>query len=383
VLGGAGCGEEANPETIVVGPGGHATITSAMDAASDGDTVLIGTGEYAETMKVDAGISITADGGPVLIDGDCSRANGILIGSDGVSIRGIGVRNTTEAAVRINASDDVSLDRMVITDYNCDGGEEQFEAGIASWEGGARLRVTNSEIVRRSDGSEPRGYGNGIWVKNDDENSGGGHYIAGNHITGGFDGIGGEPEDEAYGGFYRDAVIEKNTIRDCWDDGIQVEGGASDVVVRENDIAGCGSGVALAPFQGGPLVIERNQVHDLVTGVHDLQAAFKLGDGASGEVHFTDNVVMTKGDGFKQTNAGSVGTVVSRGNVISVSGRVMELGEVPTESDFDVDCLWSTASDRFIVWNGDEYQGLSDFQGGTGQEQDGTESPDCKPPAEN
>jgi len=370
---------DGNPTIVTVGSGGYSTISAAVSAATPGDIVRVEPGVYRE--QVDIGIPIKLEAsteGAVWVDGGCSNANGIRISSSDVSIVGIGVRKTNEAGIRIDGGDDVTIDSVVIQDYNCDEGQDQFEAGVALWEGGARLRVTNSTIIRRVElGGNDRGFGNGIWVKNVGGNSGGGHYIAGNTIIGGYDGIGGEPEDVVYGGFYRDSIIERNTIGACWDDGIQVEGGNINVAVRENKITGCGVGVAFAPTLQGPLHIERNEIRDLVPGFYEQQSAFKMGDHSSGQVFITGNVIVTDGDGFKQSNDGSVGTIISRGNIVRVSRRVIEVGIIPSNSDFDEDCFWSTDPNRFIIWNGTDYQTLAEFQDGTGQEPNGVESPDC------
>lgn len=370
---------DGSPTIVTVGPGSYPTISAAVAAATPGDVVRIGSGVYREQVDVSIPLSIeAAESGTVWVDGECNRQNGFRVSASNVSISGVGVRSVNEAGIRIDGADDVSIDNVTVQDYNCDDGQDQFEAGVAVWDGGARLRVTNSTIIRRVNlGGGDRGFGNGIWVKNVGQGSGGGHYIAGNTIIGGYDGIGGEPEDASYGSFYRDTVIERNVIRACWDDGIQVEGGTIEVVVRDNKITGCGVGIGLAPTKQGPLYIERNEIRDLVPGFYGQQAAFKLGDYSSGQVYITDNVVVTPGDGFKQTNAGSVGTITARRNIVSVSRRVIEMGNIPAAASFDEDCLWSTDPNRFIIWEGDDYQSLAEFQNGTGQEPNGTESQDC------
>ena len=370
---------DGNPTILTVGTGNYPTISAAVSAATTGDIVRVQPGVYAEQVNIGTPITLEASGsGPVWVDGGCNRLNGIRISASDVSVVGIGVRKTNEAGIRIDGGDDVTIDGVTIQDYNCDDGQDQFEAGVAMWEGGARLRVTNSTIIRRvALNGNDRGFGNGIWVKNVGQNSGGGHYIADNTIKGGYDGIGGEPEDVIYGGFYRNTVIERNGIDACWDDGIQVEGGNINVAVRDNQITGCGIGIALAPSLQGPLTIERNVIRDLVPGFYDQQSAFKLGDYSAGEIHFSDNVVITDGDGFKQSNDGSVGTITSRRNIISVSRRVIEIGIIPAASDFDEDCFWSSDPNRFIIWNGDDYQTLAEFRSGTGQEASGVESSDC------
>lgn len=364
-----------------VGLGGHATISAAVNAASSGDTILVAPGVYQEMVTVDTPVSIQAIAGGVWIDGGCNRENGLLVHANNVTIRGLGVRKTDESGIRIDGANDVTVDDVTVQDYNCDDSDDQFEAGIAVWEG-ARLTVTDSTITRRSAlNGGPKGFGNGIWIKNTSQNGGGGHYIADNIITGGFDGIGGEPEDSVSGGFYRDSVIERNQISDCWDDGIQVEGGNINVAVRDNTIYRCSVGVAMAPTLTGPLYVERNQIRDLQIGYYDAQFAFKLGDGSKGTIFITENVVVSDGDGFKETNGGGVGKITSRRNIILVDRKVIEIGSISnTASSFDQDCLWTTDPNRFISWRQTEYPDLATFQNSTGQESNGIEGPDCDLP---
>ncbi|HEX9966181.1 MAG TPA: hypothetical protein VGB04_14480, partial [Allosphingosinicella sp.] len=81
------------PSTLQVGPGGFATIQAAVDAAKDGDTIVIAAGTYAENVNVNKdlallgpnqGIAGTAErGAEAVIDGM------VTISADGVTIDGL------------------------------------------------------------------------------------------------------------------------------------------------------------------------------------------------------------------------------------------------------------------------------------------------------
>src|SRR4030042_1062091 len=170
-----------------------------------------------------------------------------------------------------------------------------------------------------------------LWFKSNENNpSGGGHYIAGNTIIGGWDGIGGEEEGSAHGTFHRNTIVENNTIQDTWDDCIQSEGGDQNVRIRSNDLSGCGPG--------------------------------------------------REDDAIPQTNE-NLTPILSRRNVFHVSRYVFTLGypSVPAGMDFDEDCIWST-NENIIKWGSDYYTRRASFQAATGQEENGREGQDCSSP---
>jgi hypothetical protein len=218
--------------------------------------------------------------------------------------------------------------------------------------------------------------------------SGGGHYIAGNTIIGGWDGIGGEEEGSAHGTFDRDTVVENNTIRDCWDDGIQSEGGDQDVHLRNNDISGCGTGIAFAAPVTGPLYIEQNHIHDLSLGLYENLFCFKVGNDGGGTTYLTENICDVDSpaeaaqgegaDGIHQTDEG-LSPIVSRRNIFQASAYVFILVEspLPAGTSFDEDCVSTTDPERFIKWSGGVYYtSLAELQA-VGQETNGRETTDC------
>lgn len=375
------------PARIVsVGPGGDvSSIGEGIEAAGAGGVVEVNAGVYDEFVRITRAVTIRpAADGDVWIDRDCADGAAIqVLSGTGVTIRGIGVRNTGGAGVLVGDSgneappDHVTLDGLTIENFNCTDAEFQANAGIAVWQAACCQTITNNTITYRTSG-EPRGHGNGIWFKSTDEDpSGGGHYIAGNTITGGWDGIGGEAEGDQHGSFDRSTVIENNTVVDCWDDGIQSEGGNDRVRVTGNVISGCGTGIAFAPTLTGPLYITRNVIRDLQTGLYDNLFCFKTGHDEPGEVFLTKNVCDSEGDGLMQTNDG-LPTIVSRDNCFRVSRYVIQLSSaVPAGSSFDGDTMWTNDRERFVAWGGDEFENLAGMRTATGQETSGSETPDC------
>jgi len=307
------------------------------------------------------------EGGP--IDVDCGANNNVQINADNVTLRNLTLSNANEAAIKVGAFKGLTIENVSIKGFNCANGSGQYRAGVACW-GCTALTVRDSTI------ETGKTYGNGIWVKNYSLSTGGGHVIEGNTISGGWDGIGGEPEDSVYGGVYRDTLIEGNTIAHCHDDGIQVEGGNVNVTVRGNRVEDCGIGVAFAPNISGPLYLERNTIRNLRVGDYGQQACYKVGDGGKGIAYITGDICITKGDGVKQTNSG-LNPFVTQGNCWVVSRYVIELTTTAAAgTSFEGDTLWTSDPDRFVKWNNTRYGSLPSFQK-TGQETTGVQSPTC------
>ncbi|HXG41172.1 MAG TPA: right-handed parallel beta-helix repeat-containing protein [Dehalococcoidia bacterium] len=378
---------EAQPTQVggalVVGSGGFATVRQAVAAASPGQTIRIRAGTYRESVVIDKPLTLEAYGdGPVWLDGGCSAQAIVTVRSSDVTLRGLGLKRSAGAGVSIESgAARVTVENSTIQDFNCGNAQEANRAGIAAWYPGRGIRLVGNTVRYRAElPGGPRGGGNGIWFKSDSSRpSGGGHYIARNTVIGGWDGLGGEPEGDPRGSFDRDTIIENNVVRDCGDDGIQVEGGGQNVRVMGNDIAGCGTGIAFAAPMSGPLYVERNYIHDLVAGPQGNLFCYKVGNRTSATVYLTENrcLVGPGADGLKQTNSG-LGPVVSRRNVYHTSRYVFELGDrPPAGSSFDYDCLYTSDSSRFIKWGGTRYSDLRSFQRGTGQEPNGRQTADC------
>lgn len=364
----------------------YSTIGSALVASAAGDTILVHAGTYPEKVTIvgKTGLTIQSAGdGPSWIDGGCVRANGIEINGNDVTIRGLGIKKTTAAAILIgyNAPNTnnarATIEGNTLQDYNCTGAGTQNSAGIAAWYAGGGHRIVGNTITRRVEvAGAQAGQGNGIWVKNNSGSiSGGGYLIAGNVITGGYDGIGGETEGDTRGAFDRDSIIERNTIRNCADDGIQIDGGGMNVVVQDNVIEECGSGVSFAAVLTGPATVRRNTISSSTRGYYGTVICFKIGRASTAFVYVENNVCRADGSaygpniakGMQQTNAG-MGGIIATGNRYTVSGYVYELGTPLAGSRLDDACLESSDPTRFVKWAGVVYTTLASFQAATGQE---------------
>jgi hypothetical protein len=365
------------------------TIGEAVAAADDGATVLVHAGTYAEQVEITRPLRLEGFGdGAAIVDGGCERENAIRIptGSQ-ITLSGMQVRNTMGAAIKIGDGPDdlprpshLLIEGMYITDFNCNEVETQALAGIAVWYPQCCVEIRDNVVRYRSEG-DAHGKGDGIWFKSNSERPGdGGHTIDGNVISGGWDGIGGENEDDPHGTLDHDSVVSNNRIRDCWDDGIQIEGGNANVAIRDNYVTRCGTGIAFAPTLVGPLYVERNVIRDMRVGLYENQFCFKVGNAGDGITYLNDNICETEGDGISQTNSG-IAPIVSRGNCFRVTRYVWEIAD-GARMDFDKDTLWSSSTDYFLEWSGEKYASLQEFQTSTGQESAGLESPECPTPTQ-
>lgn len=369
----------------VIVPDQFSTINAAIAASAPGGTVLVKAGTYAERVGIDKnGLTVKAFGnGPVWIDHSCNSSiglEGIRIVSNDVTIDGIGIRNVGRGILVRGITDDVRPARITITnsdirDFLCtDTGNpyigDQSWAAIAFWYAGPGHRVTNNRITRRVlIAGTQIGLNNGIWFKSDNARpSGGGHVITDNVIVGGYDGIGGETEDHGPGSFHRDTLIARNHVSQCYDDGIQSEGGNITVRIEDNVVMDCNIGIAIAPNLQGPLFIGRNHVESHRATRTDVQACMKVGNNGSGFAYVTGNTCIIKGtadglgDGIKQTNTGLQGFIFTD-NVIDVSRYVYEFsGAMLPGSTMNDTCLASSDPARFIKYGNEQYGSLAEFQ---------------------
>lgn len=323
--------------------------------------------------------------GPVWIDGQCSRSAGVVVNTSAASgslIQGLGIRNTTTYGVLIEnlTTRNVQIDGNTIQNFDCDDSGPEFQAGVAGWYAGSGQRITNNTIQRRTSGSLTGGKSDCIWFKSNNANpSGGGHYIGGNTLVGCWDGIGGETEGESRGSFDRNTTIENNLITDCEDDGIQVDGGNLNNIVRNNTILRCALGISSNPVLTGPLTIEGNTILEGRLGSYGNLACFKVGGGGSGLTYFTNNTCVLAAPvavGWSQTNS-NLAPIQARGNQINVTNYVAEFTSSPGGTSFDLDCLYTTDPGRFVKWGGALYYSLNDVRQRLGWEVNGESHSGC------
>jgi parallel beta-helix repeat protein len=104
----------AGAGTLKVPSDEHATIQSAVAAAVEGDTILVGPGVYPEAVTIESrtGIRLKGKGFPTIQPGP---ATGILVtGSTGIEISGFEIYQAS-TGVLVSGSTDVTLAKMVVS----------------------------------------------------------------------------------------------------------------------------------------------------------------------------------------------------------------------------------------------------------------------------
>jgi serralysin len=136
---------------LLVGSGGFTTIQAAVNAASNGDTILVAAGTYNETVTVNKDVTIVgpnggtpgagARGAEAIIDGGVHMAAaGATL--DGLTILGGGTLAGNPAGIYIDV-DDVTLTNLVVT------GDGSHDPGLSTpYNGGVTGLVISNSLIQ-------------------------------------------------------------------------------------------------------------------------------------------------------------------------------------------------------------------------------------------
>jgi Ca2+-binding RTX toxin-like protein len=139
---------------LLVGNGGFASIQDAVDAAVDGDTILIAAGTYAENVVVDEAITLIGMGGATSVIIDPASGTGLTvsgnIGSGTVTIDGIGFQGGTNG---VSASGAVTLGHLEILNSSFSGNSQHGVFVNGKSDGIGKVTVSGSSFTDNGDGS--------------------------------------------------------------------------------------------------------------------------------------------------------------------------------------------------------------------------------------
>ncbi|MEM7361307.1 MAG: right-handed parallel beta-helix repeat-containing protein [Pseudomonadota bacterium] len=248
-----------------------------LPALSD-DTLIIDEGGTVEGYKL-----YQPAGEEAVIDVERSRDFNILVTAPYVIIRGLTLRGAEHSGIRLmDGAHDVLIEGNDISDFGTivsdDWATIADNGGVSSpynSTGIARVVVQNNHIhspygrtnawtqARPGVDESPTGWhpagNNGIFFADPEGNM----VIRYNHVDGGSvnyfnDGIGGAINDGTKGAPGANSDIYGNRIENCWDDGIEAEGGGRNVRIWENHIENCMVSIAMRGHNLGPIYVWRN-----------------------------------------------------------------------------------------------------------------------------
>ncbi len=131
-------GSEAH-KILLVGSGGFSTIQAAVNAAAEGDTILVAAGTYAENVVVDRGVTIIGAGDGTLIQGGFKAVNGNFTDTTANFLKTATSYTTAGVGNGITiAADNVTVKNLKIT---------SFDSAIELGDGIDHTRIENVNIV--------------------------------------------------------------------------------------------------------------------------------------------------------------------------------------------------------------------------------------------
>lgn len=356
--------------------GGGNAIVNFLSTANPGDTGLVENGTYLPFTWTKSGIRDNwivlkaAPGHKPVIGGGSVRQN-INLQASFVVIDGFGFATTQLKGIETSAAaHDVFIQNCR---FDGVGGNSGFTTAIELTQRTNIYVLTNfiANVASTAEDVHALQFGSSGAADT--------IVIKGNTIIGSsWDGIGGGGNYPPDNGPARNVDIYRNTIRNCRDDGIELEGSGVNVRCWGNTIStdrlSDGSAIGVAPIHIGPTYVFRN------TASSTNHAGVKGGNNSSGPIYFFHNVFSTVGStssGWEATGeAGgapysNLSTFINnileaRGNTIYLSGP---------QDTFNFNCHRSTTGQLVYRWNGGSisYGTIGQFRSATGQEAGGIE----------
>lgn len=174
-----------------------------------------------------------------------------------------------------------------------------------------------------------------------------------------------------------------NTLSDCADDAIEVDGAGVNNRIYGNAFNRFLTGVSVAPCAIGPTYVFRNVLSNW-RPVEDFGGyPFKFNVDSPLNIqwvylyHNTCWTPVPGQHGFLFKNYSQWTNVVSRNNIFAGTAYALESWSPVNPVDFDYDALYTTSGALFVRWAGVSYRTLGAFAAGTGQEPHGCSFEPC------
>jgi hypothetical protein len=175
-----------------------------------------------------------------------------------------------------------------------------------------------------------------------------------------------------------DMDMYNNLVQDCVDDGIEVNGNASNCRIYFNWIDRILSGISLSPCTVGPTYVFRNLITDWAAPDTTKANPIKLGTAPVGSIYVYHNTCVTDApdqEGLFVLGAGNWAGLVFRNNIIACTSYAINNTGTSLGFDLDYDCLYTSATAPTLRWNSVRYDTLAQFAAATGLETNGVWGP--------
>jgi len=354
-----------------------------------GETVIF-SGTLTEELVITESGSPTAyrlyDGRGATIDVDGLYAQAISISASHIIIRGFNLLRATGHIINIIEGEDIIIEDNDMSGWGTpDEDDSQFGKNVQS-----AVFSNNSDVrrvvVQRNKIHHPRTDSNS-WAESRTSagfhpngpqaiamwNSQGNHVIRYNEIWSDpdhyFNDVLGAGNNGSFQGFPGpDSDIYGNYIANCWDDGIEAEGGGQNVRIWNNYIEECFMAIGNAPVSIGPLYVWRNisgRSYSPPGSEHGEYAnLLKMGSTSSdewmtGQMYIFHNTIYSpneEGMGGFGSDGKAIRHTVSRNNILHVrptNSNSIGIDKDSVDNDFDVDLFNKNVPD------GHEANGLS------------------------
>ncbi|THB78690.1 MAG: hypothetical protein D3926_12405 [Desulfobacteraceae bacterium] len=202
-----------------------------------------------------------------------------------------------------------------------------------------------------------------------------GNIIRRNTFHDDFDGFGVSPGSTSL--VTNETDVYENTVYNMGDDGVEVDGTASNVRLWKNTFYDILMGISVAPVYKGPVYAFSNLIYRTGVGNHSYTGSpFKFNSGydKSGAIylfHNTCDAVYSSNNGLYIKAPGSWDKVYSRNNIYVGTDYAVENYNASQPVDFDYDTLWNHDAAYLVRWDGTRYTTLSAFAAATGHETHG------------
>ncbi|MCP4023430.1 MAG: hypothetical protein GY729_16415 [Desulfobacteraceae bacterium] len=211
-----------------------------------------------------------------------------------------------------------------------------------------------------------------------DPTNGRGNIIRNNTFHDYFDGFGVAPMSTTV--VTNETDVYGNLAYNIGDDGVEVDGRASNVRLWDNVFHDVLMGISLAPVYDGPVYVIRNLIYRTGAANSDYSGSpfkFNSGYAKSGTMylfHNTCSAELPGNNGIYIKAPGTWENIVSRNNIFAGTSYAINNYNTSQPVDLDYDALFTSYPNEFVYWGGgssSHMRDLATFQNETLQELNG------------